>query len=250
MTDRQSNGASEVSEAKNGGSVVPQRPGSAQSQRRTPQKLGPRKHSHHSQSTHPNSQGLNARDTQYSGQDSPHAKPPASTSEESQPNGTDPQHQQNSEQSPQGNQNHSRRRQTRRRGRGRSSTQTSESETGSVSEVAQGGRRNRTRKKSAQSPQTDAKGAQDTPTTNRTPLNTLDEVGETEDGAVETSKSAPNRVKKEGRTAGSRKKGKGKADEGNGEEKSTLRLRIELDLDLELELKAKIQGAVTLALLD
>ena len=101
---------------------------------------------------------------------------------------------------------------------------------------------------------------QDSPKTNGRPLDTLNEDGETEgresaDGAVKTTKNMKGHVKKDldgsqGRATGGRKKGKGKAVDANGEKESTLRLRIDLDLDLELELKAKIQGAVTLALLD
>ncbi len=124
-----------------------------------------------------------------------------------------------------------------------------------MSEVAQGGRRNRNRKKSDQSPGTNTQTAQDTPKRGGNPLDTLDEVGETADGAVETQKSTAGGVKKDleipsGGTTGSKKKGKGKQEEGKGGKDSTLRLRIDLDLDVELELKAKIQGAVTLALLD
>ena len=87
------------------------------------------------------------------------------------------------------------------------------------------------------------------------PLDTLDEAGETANGALDQTGDTAGGAKEkvEGTVGGltfGKKTGKSKMGEvGEGKEE-TLRLRIELDLDVELELKAKIKGSVTLALLD
>lgn len=152
----------------------------------------------------------------------------------------------------------------RRPSRGRGRSQAPESDTESIvrSDLsdAQGGRRNRNRKK---------KPTQETapPQTNKSgggPLDSLDEVGETTSGALDKVQDTANGVTDEagqavggakdqvgktvGGLTGGGKKGEGKEgkDGGKGEQ---LRLRIELNLDLELELKAKINGDITIGLL-
>lgn len=156
--------------------------------------------------------------------------------------------------------------QSKRRGsRGRGRSQAPESDTDSIvrSDVsdAQGGRRNRNRKKKptkeAAPPQTNQ--------SNGGPLDSLDEVGETTSGALDkvqdtaggatdTAGQAVGGAKDQvgktvGGLTGGGKKDEGK--EGKGEGKGEqLRLRIELNLDLEIQLKAKINGDITIGLLN
>ncbi|CAD6569351.1 MAG: hypothetical protein ASARMPRED_002737 [Alectoria sarmentosa] len=162
-------------------------------------------------------------------------------------------------------QSHSRPQSKRRQSRGRGRSQAPESDTESIvrSDLsdAQGGRRNRNRRKKptkeAAPPQTNKYGDG--------PLDSLDEVGETTAGALpcisdtaggvtDQAGQAVWRAKDEvgktvGGLTGGGKKGEGKEgkDEGKGEQ---LRLRIELNLDLEIELKAKIRGDITIGLLN
>ena len=126
---------------------------------------------------------------------------------------------------------------------------------------AQGGRRNRNRKKNPTKevapPQTNTSGGG--------PLDSLDEVGETTTGALDKVQDttggatdqagqAVDGAKEQvgttvgGLTGGGKKaKGKQGKDGGKGEQ---LRLRIELNLDLEIQLKAKIRGDITIGLLN
>ena len=153
----------------------------------------------------------------------------------------------------------------RRQSRGRGRSQAPESDTESIvrSDLsdAQGGRRNRNRKKKptkgAAPPQTNVSSGG--------PLDSLDEVGETTSGALDkvqdTAGGATDQAgqavggakdqvgKTVGGLTGRGKKGEGKKgkDGGKGEQ---LRLRIELNLDLEIQLKAKINGDVTIGLLN
>ena len=154
----------------------------------------------------------------------------------------------------------SQRRRSRRRGRSQVPETDTESVVRSDLSDAQGGRRNRNRKKKPTKetapPQTNTSGGG--------PLDFLDEVGETTTGALDkvqdTTGGTTDQVdqavdgakdqvgKTVGGLTGGGQKGKGKEgkDGGKGEQ---LRLRIELNLDLEIELKAKIRGDVTIGLL-
>ena len=153
----------------------------------------------------------------------------------------------------------------RRQSRGRGRSQAPESDTESIvrSDLsdAQGGRRNRNRKKrptkEAAPPQTNKSSGG--------PLDSLDEVGETTSGALDkvqdTAGGATDQAgqavggakdqvgKTVGGLTGGGKKGGGKEGE-NGGKGEQLRLRIELNLDLEIQLKAKIKGDITIGLLN
>lgn len=153
----------------------------------------------------------------------------------------------------------------RRQSRGRGRSQARESDTESIvrSDLsdAQGGRRNRNRKrkptKEAAPPQTSRSGGG--------PLDSLDEVGETTSGALDkvqdTAGGATDEAgqvvggakdqvgKTVGGLTGGGKKGEKKEGEDGGKGEQ-LRLRIELNLDLEIQLKAKIRGDVTIGLLN
>ena len=153
----------------------------------------------------------------------------------------------------------SKRRQSRGRGRSQAPESDTESMVRSDLSDAQGGRRNRNRKrkptKEAAPPQTSKSSGG--------PLDSLDEVGETTSGALDkvqdTAGGAADQAgqavggakdqvgKTVGGLTGGSKKGKEGEDGGKGEQ---LRLRIELNLDLEIQLKAKINGDITIGLLN
>ena len=152
----------------------------------------------------------------------------------------------------------------RRQSRGRGKSQAPESDTESIARSdlsdAQGGRRNRNRKKKpkeAAPPQTNKSGGG--------PLDSLEEVGETTSGALDKVQDTAGDVtdqagqavggakdqvgKTVGGLTGGGKKGEGKEGEDGGKGEQ-LRLRIELNLDLEIQLKAKINGDITIGLLN
>ncbi|MCJ1350071.1 MAG: hypothetical protein MMC33_000052 [Icmadophila ericetorum] len=150
----------------------------------------------------------------------------------------------------------SKRRQSRGRGRSKKGVSDTESDRSDLSQNPTGGRRNRNRKKQQQ--QTKAKSGGG----GGGPLEAVDEVGETVDGAGDVvQQTAGNMVNGVSDTAGKAVGGKGKKggkkvrrkkgeggdedDDGKGEQ---LRLRLDLNLDIEIQLKAKIRGDLTLGL--
>ncbi|KAG6991311.1 hypothetical protein G7Y79_00053g087940 [Physcia stellaris] len=159
----------------------------------------------------------------------------------------------------------SKRRQSR--GRGRSRAQDSDTESIARSDVSQPaqGRRNRNRRKGKPTMEKEAP-PQSNGGQGGGPLDSLDEVGETVNGAGEmvgqtvggatdqAGQAVGGATDKVGKTLGGLtgggkkggKEGEGEEDEGKGEQ---LRLRIELNLDIEIQLKAKIHGDLTIGLL-